>query len=112
MIRRVKLALSDDDIVMHRRSLVAGIALVLAVPATCQTQPADRIPQIGVIVVSEPAAPNEPNVSAFRQGLRDLGYSEMVQRGPSASHHHTVLGKALTTPWAEPRSRSLTGSRA
>jgi putative tryptophan/tyrosine transport system substrate-binding protein len=64
------------DRMMDRRSLVAGIVLLLAVPAAGQTQQAERVPQVGVIVVSEPASPTEPNVSAFRQALRDLGYVE------------------------------------
>jgi putative ABC transport system substrate-binding protein len=34
------------------------------------------MPRIGVLLPAEPASPTEPNASAFRQGLRDLGYVE------------------------------------
>jgi putative ABC transport system substrate-binding protein len=48
--------------------------VVVAVPRISQAQAA-KVPHIGVLVVSEPA-PTDPNVEAFRQGLRDLGYVE------------------------------------
>jgi putative ABC transport system substrate-binding protein len=39
-------------------------------------QQAGKVPRIGVVVPAEPASPEEPNIAAFRQGLRDLGYTD------------------------------------
>ncbi len=62
---------------MDRRAFVSGIALgLLAAPLVAETQPAGRMPRIGVLFPAEPASPTEPNALAFRQGLRDLGYVE------------------------------------
>jgi putative ABC transport system substrate-binding protein len=49
---------------------------LLAAPLAAEAQPAGRMPRIGVLLPAEPASPTEPNASAFRQGLRDLGYVE------------------------------------
>jgi putative ABC transport system substrate-binding protein len=49
---------------------------LLAAPLAADAQPARRMPRIGVLLPAEPESPTEPNASAFRQGLRDLGYVE------------------------------------
>jgi ABC-type uncharacterized transport system substrate-binding protein len=54
-----------------------GLAVVLTVslslaPLAAEAQPAAKVPRLGVLLLS--AA--DPNFPAFRQGLRDLGYSE------------------------------------
>ncbi len=49
---------------------------MLAAPLAAQAQPAMRVPRIGVIVPVEPESPTEPNLVAFRQALRGLGYVE------------------------------------
>lgn len=54
---------------------IAGILLLVASLAA-RAQPPAQVPRIGVIVPVEPESPTEPNVGAFRQGLRDLGYVE------------------------------------
>ena len=59
-------------------SLVAVIMIILTVdllaaPFVAEAQPAGKIPRIGVL---RTGAPPDPNVEAFRQGLRELGYVE------------------------------------
>jgi putative ABC transport system substrate-binding protein len=62
---------------MERRAFIGTLAGgLLATPLSAWGQPARRMPRIGVLLPAEPAAPTEPNASAFRQGLRDLGYVE------------------------------------
>ena len=56
--------------------LATAVALLLLTAALAAAQPAGKIPRIGVLVPAEPASPTEPNVGAFRQALRDLGYME------------------------------------
>ena len=59
-------------------ALVAVIMFILTVgllaaPLVAEAQPAGKIPRIGVL---RTGAPPDPNVEAFRQGLRELGYVE------------------------------------
>ena len=54
--------------------LIAGG--LLAGPFRVEAQQTGRMPRIGVVLPAEPTSPTEPNASAFRQGLRDLGYVE------------------------------------
>ena len=62
---------------MERRTFLVSLAGgLLAAPLAAGAQPAKRIPRIGVLLPAELASPTEPNASAFRQGLRDLGYVE------------------------------------
>jgi hypothetical protein len=54
------------------------VTLTLSLPAmslTATTQPAGKLPRIGVLAPGLPTGPNR-GVEAFRQGLRDLGYVE------------------------------------
>ena len=55
-------------------SLAVG-ALTCAAPVATHAQPAEKVYRIGVLEV-EGAASNAANLSAFRQGLRDLQYVE------------------------------------
>ena len=59
----------------RRRFLLATGALLAAPLASFAQQPQARIPRIGFLGVSTPAA-WAPRVEAFRAGLRDLGYVE------------------------------------
>jgi putative ABC transport system substrate-binding protein len=62
---------------VDRREFVTGVAVALfAAPLAAQAQQAGKVARIGVLVVSEQESLTEPNVKAFRQGLRDLGYVE------------------------------------
>ena len=62
---------------MDRRAFLGTMAgSLLAAPLVAEAQEARRIPRIGVLLPAEPASPTEPNASAFRQGLHDLGYVE------------------------------------
>ncbi len=59
---------------MERRTflvMISGGLLAAPLAADAQT---GKVPRIGVIVPVEPASPTEPNIAAFRQALRDLGY--------------------------------------
>jgi putative ABC transport system substrate-binding protein len=59
---------------MTRVAMAATLTLALfAAPLVVQAQPARRIPQVGVLW---PDSGPSPRVEAFRQGLRDLGYTE------------------------------------
>jgi putative ABC transport system substrate-binding protein len=59
---------------MNRRAFISGVVLsVMSTPLAADAQPARKVPHIGVL---QPAAPPEPLVEAFREGLRDLGYVE------------------------------------
>src|SRR5216683_5007393 len=60
---------------MDRRMFLGTLAGgLLAAPLAAEAQSAGKVPRIGVLVPVEPDDPKEPNVSAFRQALRDLGY--------------------------------------
>ena len=62
---------------MDRRAFLTLVAGgLLAAPLAPGAQQTGRMPHIGVLLPAEPASPTEPNASAFRQGLRDLGYVE------------------------------------
>jgi putative tryptophan/tyrosine transport system substrate-binding protein len=58
-------------------------------------QPAGKVPRIGVLVPAEPPSPEKPNLTAFRQGLRDLGY---VEGQTVAIAYRYALGKRERFP--------------
>jgi putative ABC transport system substrate-binding protein len=65
----------DGGPATNRRAFLGSLAGgLLAAPLAAEAQQAGKVPRLGVLVVSEPESPTEPNVGAFRQGLRDLGY--------------------------------------
>src|SRR5882672_5180815 len=53
--------------------MVTLILSLLTAPLAAEAQPAEKMPRLGVLV---PGIPPEPLTDAFRQGLRDLGYTE------------------------------------
>ena len=58
---------------IDRRTFLVGTgAVVLIAPLTAEGQTA-KVPRIGVVA---PAGLHDPDVEAFRQGLRELGYVE------------------------------------
>ena len=65
---------------VSRRDLVVGAGVAgLGLVAGCgrlpgQAEPPAKVPRIGVL--SQSADPSDPDNAAFRQGLRELGYSE------------------------------------
>ncbi len=62
---------------MDRRTFVGTLAGgLLVAPLAAAAQQPGKVPRIGVIVPVEPESPTEPNLAAFRQGLRSLGYAE------------------------------------
>ena len=60
---------------MQRRSVIAGLAVSLIAPRQSSAQQASgKIPRIGILSPGEEE--RTPMWDAFRQGLRDLGYTE------------------------------------
>jgi putative ABC transport system substrate-binding protein len=60
--------------VMNRRTFLRGVAVGLAVPCVADAQQEAKVPRIGFLSLNK--TPNPHVHEAFRQGLRDLGYSE------------------------------------
>ena len=59
---------------MQRRTLLITVIGLAAAPMlTTAQQPAAKVPRVGVI---GERAENDPSLAAFRQALRDLGYTE------------------------------------
>jgi putative ABC transport system substrate-binding protein len=58
---------------IDRRAFVAGSLSLLAAPLAAAAQPAGKVPRIGVVA---PGGVHDPDIEAFRQGLRELGYVE------------------------------------
>jgi putative ABC transport system substrate-binding protein len=60
--------------VTDRRTFIGVVAGgLLAAPLAAGAQ-LRKVARIGVLVPAEPESPTEPNVAAFRQTLRELGY--------------------------------------
>jgi putative ABC transport system substrate-binding protein len=59
---------------MRRREFIAALAGLTAWPLVGRAQPARTIPKVGVLVWGSPG--HDPYVEPFRQGLRELGYTE------------------------------------
>jgi putative ABC transport system substrate-binding protein len=60
---------------LRRRTLIAGLAVLLLAPRRPSAQQASaKIPRVGILTQAD----NErtPMLDAFREGLRDLGYVE------------------------------------
>jgi len=57
------------------RVITAVVLLLLATPFDAVSQGTRKIPRVGIVVATSPAAGRQ-NVDAFRRGLRELGYVE------------------------------------
>ena len=57
------------------RGVAVVLLLLLGTPLDAASQGTRRIPRIGVVAGTSPAA-GRPNLDAFRLGLRELGYAE------------------------------------
>jgi len=67
---------------MKRLTVILGYIVILAVgtftvPSAADAQLSPKTPRIGVLATSSPSF-GTPLLEAFRQGLRDLGYGEVV----------------------------------
>ena len=61
---------------MNRRAFVTSVAAVFAAPLAVEAQQVAKTARIGVLLPGSATDPSERYVGAFRQGLRDLGYTE------------------------------------
>lgn len=59
---------------MNGRGFTAGVVSLLAVPLAAEAQQAARLSRVGLLRRGAPGL--SPNLQAFRQGLRELGYVE------------------------------------
>jgi putative ABC transport system substrate-binding protein len=60
---------------MRRREFIAGLGSTAALPVVARAQQGDRVPRIGVLVSGDENDPvRKTFVSAFTQGLADLGW--------------------------------------
>jgi putative ABC transport system substrate-binding protein len=60
---------------MNRRTFLCGLTLgMLALPVAAEAQQAGKVPRIGFLFYGSPGP--SPELDAFRQGLRELGYIE------------------------------------
>jgi putative ABC transport system substrate-binding protein len=57
-----------------RRRFLMGLGLLLASPAVAHAQPTGKVPRVGYLFYGSPGP--SPEIDAFRQGLRELGYIE------------------------------------
>jgi putative ABC transport system substrate-binding protein len=79
---------------VDRRAFLAGSVGFLAVPLVAQGQPPGRVPRVGVMVGGAPTF-----LAGFRQGLRELGYTE----------GHSILIESRSAEGALDRSSQLVG---
>ena len=61
-----------NSLTLHALRFVLAWGL-LAAPLSVVAQPVTKVPRVGVI---GDQTPSEPRIDAFRQGLRELGYTE------------------------------------
>jgi putative ABC transport system substrate-binding protein len=59
----------------RRRFLLTSLAGALAAPLAAEAQETRKIPRLGMVAATSPAA-GRHSTDAFRQGLRDVGYIE------------------------------------
>jgi putative ABC transport system substrate-binding protein len=71
----MKAVSSQRSVVSKSRFLVSLCALLFALCPSASAQQSARIPRIGYLVTSSPAA-IAPRMEAFQQGLRELGFIE------------------------------------
>jgi len=82
--------------VIDRRVFITIVGgSILAAPLPDDAQQTQKVPRIGVLVPAEPEDPNEPNIAAFRRGLRDLSY---VDGQNVAVEYRWAHGKAELYP--------------
>jgi putative tryptophan/tyrosine transport system substrate-binding protein len=70
--------------------LVTLILSLLVVPLVTHAQPPSHLPRVGVL---GERAPTDPFLAAFRQGLRELGYTEGQNIVIEARYTHGVLDR-------------------
>ena len=58
---------------MNRRRTIVALTVLSAAPLRAVSQPAAKVPRIGLLIASSPPY---PFLETFKQGLRDLGYVE------------------------------------
>ena len=74
---------------MNRRTFLNGLALgALTAPLAVEAQQTGKVARLGVLLFGTPAT--DPNLAAFRAGLRDLGY---VDGRNLALEYHSSEGR-------------------
>ena len=61
---------------MNRREFIAGLGGAAAWPVAARAQPGDRVRRIGLLTWGDENDPFKTWVSAFRQAIGDLGWTE------------------------------------
>ena len=62
---------------MNRREIIAGLGTAVAWPLAARAQQGDRVRRIGVLMPGDENDPRRKSfVSAFRQALADLGWTD------------------------------------
>jgi putative ABC transport system substrate-binding protein len=56
--------------------IVTFILAILSAPHAPAAQPLPKVPRIGILWFGSPVVGSSPHLEAFRQGLRELGYTE------------------------------------
>jgi putative ABC transport system substrate-binding protein len=74
--RRARGGREETTVKFRAVGIITVVLSVLLASLAADAQQAGKVPRIGVVVPAEPASPEEPNIAAFRQALRDLGYLE------------------------------------
>jgi putative ABC transport system substrate-binding protein len=70
--------------VITRRSLLAGAAAFLASPLVAEAQQTGKAPRLGWLTSS---VIHEPNLRAFKDGMRTLGYGDVAMEFRAAAGH-------------------------
>jgi peptide/nickel transport system substrate-binding protein len=86
---------------MRRRTI--GLILILSLltaPPAANAQQRGKVPRIGVLLPGSPTPEYERRLDAFRQGLRELGYIDVVLEAPG----HGLVNPLLDIQKALPAS--------
>ena len=63
---------------MRRRDFITGIVGFTAMPLAARAQQAERMRRIGLLMGTADDREGQARVTAFKQGLQELGWTERV----------------------------------
>ena len=75
--------------------IVPLVLSILAAPLAADAQQTGKVPRLGVLFPAESPSPEEPNLAAFREALRHLGY---VEGQTVAFEYRYALGRGERIP--------------